>query len=276
MSGERHFRDPAPSSRDDSSDLSTERADPMSTDETRSIARVEEQRAYLRRVPARERGFYLALAPAERSDDGDAPDAEPVSSSTGDDGDPQEVRQLGSGLKARLNRINRVTAARSRHRSATRASKALHIGIGTEADLNVLYEEQEQAIREKLVTLGIRRVLEPNVQGYRLWYWASRILACPPKAEVSHRYRKALAERAALENPYERLRRQRPRLSTNEREDAMNEWIVEQLCWMFLQRHDELELRREVADRVPTDPVQQRAYRRAWQAANDAKRRTSS
>ncbi len=276
MSAEQESRNPAHSSSSDSSDVPTRRVNQMSTDETRSFARVEEQRAYLRRVPARERGFYLALAPAERSDGGPDPDPGPVPSSTGDDGDPQEVRQLGAGLKARLNRINRVTAARSRHRSATRASKALHIGIGTEADLNVLYEEQEPAIREKLVTLGIRRVLEPNVQGYRLWYWASRILACPPKAEVSHRWRKALAERAALENPYERLRRQRPRLSTSEREDAMNEWIVEQLCWMFLQRNDELELRREVADRVPTDPAQQRAYRQAWQAANDAKRRTSS
>lgn len=236
----------------------------------------EQRRAYLHSVPARERDFYLALAPSERSDGRAAPHPGAVHSSTGGDGDPQDGRPLSPGPKARFERLKRVAGERSRHRSPARASDALHRGTGTAADLTILYEEQEPAIREKLLTLGIRRVLEPNAQGYRLWYWASWILACPPDGEVSDRYRKELADRAALENPYEKLRRQRPRLSTKEREDAMNEWIVEQLCGMFLSRNDELELRREVADRVPTDPAHQRAYQRAWHEANDAKRRTNS
>jgi hypothetical protein len=252
VSTERDSRDQAHSSKDDSSD------------------------SYPLSVPARERDFYLALAPSERSGGLPGPHPGAVHSSTGGDGDPQDGRHLGTGLKARFSRLKRVPAEQARHRSSARASKALHIGIGTAADLDILYEEQEPAIREKLLTLGIRRVLEPNVQGYRLWYWASRILACPPNGEVSDRDRKELADRAALENPYERLRRQRPRLTTKEREDALNEWIVEQLCGMYLNRNDERELRREVADRVPTDPAQQREYRRAWHEANDARRRTSS
>lgn len=259
MSTETDSRDPADSSRNDSSDLATQRANPMNADQTRAIdPRVEQRSAYLRSVPARERDFYLALAPSERSGGGGEQHPGAVDSLTAGDGDPRDERPMGTGLKGRLKRVKGIAAERARHRSAARASRALHTGFGTAADLDILYEEQEEAIREKLVTLGIRRVLEPNVQGYRLWYWASRILACPPDGEVSDRYRKELAERAALENPYERLHRQRPRLSTKEREDAINEWVVEQLCGMFLNRNDELELRREVAERIPSDPGQPR------------------
>lgn len=182
----------------------------------------------------------------------------------------------GTSPEAPVKRFERVGVERVRRRSPARATRALHTGSGTEADLNVLYEEQEPKIREKLLRLGVDRVLEPDVLGYQLWYWASRILACPPDGEVPDRYRKELAARAALVNPYGRLSRRRPKVPTEEREKAIKEWIVEQLCLMFLNRNDELELRREVADRVPIDPAELLAYRRVRREERAAQRRTNS
>lgn len=162
---------------------------------------------------------------------------------------------LGTSLEARVNRLGRRVAERKRRRSTALAMRAFHTGLGTERDLSILYEDQEPNIRKNLLRLGVDRVLEPNVEGCQTWYWASRILSCPPDGEVSDRYRKELADRAAFENPYEALSRRRPRLSTTERQQAINAWISEQLFVMFLNRNDELELRREVDHRVPADPA---------------------
>jgi hypothetical protein len=168
-------------------------------------------------------------------------------------------------LEARVKRLEGAVAGRAWRRSPAGALDALMTGNGSRADLEILYEVNAASIRESLVARGVDRVVVPNLLGGMTWHWIGRILSYPPDAEVPDQYRKELATAAAWDNPYDRLLHHRTKCSPKQRDENVHSWITEQLYVIGFDRNDELELRAEVAARVPTDPADIEEYLRGRQ-----------